>query len=152
MLNELSLNPQYKIKLLLILFRLSQLRRKNIFFTVIFLPIHLLYWIYSQFLCSIELPIDVRVESPVIIWHGAGMVINPSVVIEKNVVLRNGVVIGNDGINKGVPTIKEGVHVGANAVIVGNVTIGRFAKISPNAFVNFNLPEYGKVIARSIVK
>lgn len=152
MLYELSLNPQYKIKLLLFLFRVSKLRRKNTFFSIVFLPIHIIYWIYSQFLCSVEIPIDVQIESPIIIWHGVGIVINPSVKIEKNVIIRNGVVIGNDGISNNTPKIREGVQIGANSAIIGDIEIGNFAKISPNAFVNFNVPENGKIISRSIIK
>lgn len=146
---ELKSNPQTKVRLVLLLYRLSQLRRQNILYSFIFFPIHILYWIYSQLLLSIELPIDTKCGVPLIIWHGAGIVINPKVRIGRYVVIRSGVVIGNNGKSEEAPTIEDFVEIGANAVLVGNITIGKGAKISPNSFVNYSVPAGARVISVS---
>jgi serine O-acetyltransferase len=44
------------------------------------------------------------------------------------------------GEKKGAPTLEDRVWVGANAIIVGRVRIGREALIAPGAYVNFDVP------------
>ena len=51
---------------------------------------------------------------------------------------------------KGNPTIKNHVWIGANAVIVGNVTIGEYSLIAPNSYVNFDVPAHSIVIGNQI--
>ena len=69
-------------------------------------------------------------------------------VLGKNVNIATGVTIGqeNRGERKGVPTIKDNVWIGTNAVIVGNVTIGEDVLIAPLTFVNFDVPDHSIVI------
>lgn len=150
--HELRLNPQHKIKVLLVLWRLSKLRQEGPIYYVFLFPIHLIYWFYSQIMLSIELPIGVSAKFPLIIWHGAGIVINPGVVIGKNVVLRNGVVIGNNGQEPGCPVVEDNVEFGANSVIVGEIKIGSKSKISPCSFINSSLPNGSKAIVQVIFK
>lgn len=90
--------------------------------------------------------------SPLIIWHGSGIVVNPLTEIGRNVTLRNGVVIGNDGRNEGAPVIEEGAMFGANAVAIGPILIGKNAKIGPCAFVNFDVKEEEVVISTTLKK
>ncbi|MDH5914606.1 hypothetical protein L8R80_17610 [Vibrio splendidus] len=151
-IKESKKNPQLKVKLLLILFRWSQLRKKNKLLSVIFVPIHLIYYIYSNFFLGIELPVGVKVDMPLTIWHGTGIVVNPRARIKANVTLRNGVVIGNDGLSDECPVIDSECSIGANAVIVGGVSIGKYTKIGPCSFVNFDVDSYKKVINCTITK
>lgn len=146
LIREVRCNPQLKIKLLLLLFRLSQLRKNNRFMSILIFPIHVVYFLYSQFFVNIEIPITCKLGQPSKIWHGAGIVINPNAVIGSNCILRNGVTIGNDGATDHCPIIGNGVEIGANVVIVGNISIGDGAKIGPCAFVNFDVGENQKVI------
>jgi serine O-acetyltransferase len=59
-----------------------------------------------------------------------------------NVNIAQGVTIGatSRGAKMGAPTLEDKVWVGANAVIVGKVTIGCEALIAPGAYVNFDVP------------
>lgn len=148
---EFKKNHQLKMKLLLFLWRVSKLRCKGGIYHLL-LPVHIIYWFYSQIMCAVELPAGVKVQGPLIIWHGAGLVINPSVNIGKDVVLRSGVVIGNDGKSDKCPSIGDSVDIGANAVVVGDITVGDGASIGPNTFVNFDVPSGAKVIATSVLK
>ena len=150
--SELKLNSQYKIKFLLILWRLAQCRKQSKTHSVLFLPVHILYWFYSQFLLGIEMPLEVNCVGPLIIWHGNGLVLNPAVELGARVVLRNGVTIGNDGNHKGCPVISDGVEIGANSVLIGDIKIGENAKIGPNSFVNYDVAEGEKIISATVKK
>ncbi len=70
--------------------------------------------------------------------HWGAVVINPKTIIGKNCNIAQGVTIGqqNRGKKQGVPTIGDEVWIGANAVIVGGITIGNNVLIAPNAYVN----------------
>lgn len=80
--------------------------------------------------------------------HFGGVVIHPNTVIGKNVNIAQGVTIGqtNRGPKAGVPVIGERVWIGANAVVVGAVSIGDDCLIGPGAYVNFDLPPRAVVI------
>lgn len=152
MAKEININSQVKIKILLFLFRVAQLRARGKILSFVLLPAHAFYYLYSNFLLGIELPVGVNAEMPLTIWHGTGIVVNPKTKIRANVTLRNGVVIGNDGVLEDCPTLDEGSNIGANAVIVGGVYIGKHVKIGPCSFVNFDVDSYKKVINCTIVK
>jgi serine O-acetyltransferase len=76
------------------------------------------------------------------IGHFGGVVISPDAVLGANTNIAQGVTIGatSRGEKKGAPTLEDRVWVGANAIIVGRVTIGREALIAPGAYVNFDVP------------
>ena len=79
--------------------------------------------------------------------HFGGVVISPFAVLGANVNVAQGVTIGatSRGVRRGAPTIEDRVWVGANAILVGRITVGREALIAPGAYVNFDVP------ARSVV-
>lgn len=54
-------------------------------------------------------------------------------------------VLTNRGI-AGVPKIGDGVFVGINATVVGNIEIGDDVLIAPNSYVNVNVPSHSIVI------
>ena len=59
-----------------------------------------------------------------------------------------GVTIGreNRGKREGCPKIGDLVYIGINSTIVGNITIGNNVLISPNTFVNVDVPDNSIVI------
>jgi serine O-acetyltransferase len=81
------------------------------------------------------------------IGHFGGVVISPYAVLGANVNIAQGVTIGatSRGSRIGAPTLEDRVWVGANAVLVGKITIGREALIAPGAYVNFDVPS-GSVV------
>jgi serine O-acetyltransferase len=92
------------------------------------------------------------------IGHFGGVVISPYAVLGSNINIAQGVTIGaaSRGPRTGAPTLEDRVWVGANAIIVGKVTIGREALIAPGAYVNFDVPPEsvvlgnpGKVVSNS---
>ena len=151
-ISEVRRNKQYKVKVLVALWRLAQLRQRSLVFSLLFFPVHLLYWVYSQLLLGVELPVAVECQGPLIIWHGNGIVVNPAVKLGSCVVLRNGVTIGNDGYSSGCPVIGDNVEIGANSVLIGAISIARRAKIGPTSFVNFDVAEGEKIISGTLKK
>ena len=82
------------------------------------------------------------------IGHFGGVVISPYAVLGANVNIAQGVTVGSTstGPLKGAPIIEDRVWIGANAVIVGKVTLGREALIGPGAYVFFDVPSGGVVL------
>lgn len=80
--------------------------------------------------------------------HFGGVVISPFAVIGANVNVAKGATIGatSRGARKGAPTLEDQVWVGANATIVGKITVGRAALIAPGAYVNFDVPSMAVVL------
>lgn len=80
--------------------------------------------------------------------HFGGVVVSPYAVLGSNVNIAQGVTIGaaSRGPKTGAPTLEDRVWVGANAIIVGKITIGHDALIAPGAYVNFDVPEMSIVL------
>lgn len=82
------------------------------------------------------------------IGHFGGVVISPYAVLGANINIAQGVTIGatSRGKHVGAPTLEDRVWVGAHAIIVGKITIGREALIAPGAYVNFDVPPEAVVL------
>jgi serine O-acetyltransferase len=82
------------------------------------------------------------------IGHFGGVVISPYAILGANINIAHGVTIGatSRGKHKGAPTLEDRVWVGAHAIIVGKITIGRDALIAPGAYVNFDVPPNSVVL------
>lgn len=89
-----------------------------------------------------EANIDNSVEFP---HHALGVVIAPNVIIEKNVVIQHYVTLGMNRQGKS-PVIREGAYVGAGAIVLGNVEIGRNATIGAGTIVTKTVPANGVYI------
>jgi serine O-acetyltransferase len=78
-----------------------------------------------------------RIGSGVFIDHGTGIVIGETAVIGDDVSLLQGVTLGGTGKERGDrhPKLGRGVLVGANATVLGNITIGDYAKIASGSVV-----------------
>jgi len=91
-----------------------------------------------------------RIGRRVVIDHGMGVVIGETAVIGDDVHLYSGVVIGATSrfAGKRHPTIEDGVVIGANAVLLGPIRIGRKAKIGAGTVVRCDVAP-GEVIRAS---
>ena len=84
--------------------------------------------------------------------HGlVGIFISKNAVIGKNVTIFQNVTIGSNQIENskgfGSPTIKDDVLIGANAVIVGGITIGRGSRIGAGCSVSVSIPADSTVVS-----
>src|SRR5207247_10493242 len=73
-----------------------------------------------------------RIGRGVFIDHGTGIVIGETAVIGDDVSMLQGVTLGGTGAERGDrhPKIGRGVLLGAGAKILGNITIGDYAKVA----------------------
>jgi serine O-acetyltransferase len=93
-------------------------------------------------LYGIELPYTARIGSRLRIEHQGVIVVHSQAVIGDDCRLHQGVTLGaheRDG-KLGVPTLGNGVYVGANATIIGNTVVGNGATIGAGSVVIRDVP------------
>lgn len=85
-----------------------------------------------------------RIGTGVMIDHGTGVVIGETAVVENNVSILHEVTLGGTGKETGDrhPKVREGVLIGAGAKILGNVEIGRGAKVAACSVVLESVPAH----------
>jgi serine O-acetyltransferase len=78
-----------------------------------------------------------RIGRGVFVDHGTGIVIGETAVIGDDVSMLQGVTLGGTGAERGDrhPKIGNGVLLGAGAKVLGNITIGDYAKIASGSVV-----------------
>jgi len=78
-----------------------------------------------------------RIGKGVFIDHGTGIVVGETAVIGDDVSMLQGVTLGGTGAERGDrhPKIGKGVLLGAGAKVLGNITIGDYARIASGAVV-----------------
>lgn len=95
-----------------------------------------------RFLTQIEIHPGAQIGRRVFIDHGFGVVIGETAVISDDVTIYQGVTLGGTGKGKGKrhPTIGNCVVIGAEAIILGNITIGENSRIGAGAVVTKSVP------------
>jgi serine O-acetyltransferase len=97
---------------------------------------------------GIELYSTAHIGRRVTIAHQGGIVIHELAQIGDDVIIRQGCTVGAVSDERfAAPVLEDGVELGAGAVIVGNVRIGRDARIGPNAVVLRDVPAGAIVLA-----
>lgn len=90
---------------------------------------------------SIEIHPGAQIGRRFFIDHGAGVVIGETAIIGHDVTLFHQVTLGSTGWWRSAagerrhPMLEDGVIVGANATVLGNITIGRGAVVGAQALV-----------------
>ena len=84
-----------------------------------------------------------NIAGGVMIDHATGVVIGETSKIDKNVSIYQGVTLGGKGFEIGDrhPKIKSGVSIFASSTILGNIVIGKNAKIAAGSLVLKNVDE-----------
>ena len=98
---------------------------------------------FSQWLTNIEIHPAAKIGRRVFIDHGIGVVIGETTIIGDDVTIYQGVTLGGVSLEQGKrhPTIKNGAVIGAGAKVLGNITIGEYAKIGANSVVVKEVPD-----------
>jgi len=103
----------------------------------------------SRFLTGIEINPGARIGRRLFIDHGMGVVIGETAIVGDDVTLYHDVTLGgiSPSINSAAqvnvkrhPTLEDGVIVGAGAQILGDIVVGRNARVGANAVVVNDVP------------
>ncbi len=91
----------------------------------------------ARFLTNVDIHPGAAIGERFFIDHGAGVVIGETAIVGDDVTLYHGVTLGGSSWSPGKrhPTVEDGVLIGAGAKILGNVTVGRNARIGANSVV-----------------
>ncbi|MBS1937061.1 MAG: serine acetyltransferase [Bacteroidetes bacterium] len=135
-------NP--KGRLVMAFFRLVHMLRASMATFILFLPLFLLYRLLVEWVLCIELPWKTRIGPGFRIDHGQALVVNDGTVFGAGCTVRNSTTIGNkrlkDGTYSRAPIFGDRVDIGANAVVIGPVTIGNDVSIGAAAVVVKDVP------------
>ena len=128
-----------------------------------FMAFHRLYKIagflsqHAAKVTGISISPEVKIGKRVFIDHGIGVVIGATAMIEDDVTILHGVTLGARRAVEGRrhPYVKKGAFIGANAQLLGTITIGAFSKVGAGAIVLNNVADKTTVVgnpARTVNK
>lgn len=108
--------------------------------------------VYVDF--DVKIGNNVKIQNGALIYHGAsledGVFVGPQVCLTNDryprAINSDGSLKGNDDWVVGPIVVKYGASLGAGAIILPNVTIGRFALVGAGAVVSRNVPDHGLVV------
>ena len=108
---------------------------------------------FSRWLTGIEIHPGARIGRGVFIDHGMGTVIGETCIIGNNVLIYHGVTLGATGKERGNgrrhPRVCDNVIIGANAKILGAITLHKDCKIGAGALVVRCVPEGATAIGHA---
>lgn len=113
------------------------------------------HYFIARYLCErakrktgIEIHPGAVIGKNLFIDHGCGVVIGETTIIGNDVVLYHGVTLGgvSNTHKKRHPTIGNGVVIGCGAKVLGDITVGEGAKIGANSVVVKNVTPYATVV------
>jgi serine O-acetyltransferase len=104
---------------------------------------------FGRMFTGIEIHPGAKIGRRLFIDHGMGVVIGETTEIGDDVTLYQGVTLGGTKLHRGKrhPTLEDGVIVSAGAKVLGGFTVGKGARIGPNAIVRAAVPPGGRVVA-----
>jgi serine O-acetyltransferase len=102
----------------------------------------------NRFLTGVEIHPGATIGRRFFIDHGMGVVIGETTEIGDDVLMYKGVVLGGTTSEpiKRHPTVRDGVVLGTDAVVLGNITLGEGAKIGSGSVVIRDVPAFATVV------
>ena len=102
----------------------------------------------SRFLTGVEIHPGALLGRRLFIDHGMGVVIGETAVVASDVTLYQGVTLGGTGKGHGKrhPTVCDGVFIGNNANVLGNITIGENSRVGAGSVVLSDVPPNSTVV------
>ncbi|HVT96918.1 MAG TPA: serine O-acetyltransferase, partial [Acidobacteriaceae bacterium] len=102
----------------------------------------------ARILTGIEIHPGATIGRRLFIDHGSGVVIGETAIVGDDVTLYQGVTLGGTGHDRGKrhPTLRDGVFVGSNAQILGNICIGENSRVGAGSVVLRDVPPNSTVV------
>lgn len=102
----------------------------------------------TRFWTGVEIHPGAQIGRRVFIDHGMGVVIGETAIVGDDVTLYQAVTLGGTGKQEGKrhPTLRNGVFVGNNANILGNITIGENSRVGAGSVVVRDVPPDSTVV------
>lgn len=116
------------------------IKRRPGFFNSLLLKMYSLLFRTVETCTEISLPVEAQIGPGLRIYHFGNIFIHPNAIIGRNCTLRQGVSIGNIGVQGPVPIIEDDVEFGAYAQVLGQVRVGRGARIGALTLVLDDVP------------
>jgi len=103
---------------------------------------------FSRFMTGIEIHPGATIGRRFFIDHGMGVVIGETAEIGDDVLMYKGVVLGGTSSEpvKRHPTVRDGVVLGTDAVVLGDIVVGEGAKIGSGSVVVRDVPDFATVV------
>ena len=125
----------------IICYRIAHFFTYNKILYIIGSPIWLLYRFTFRWILGIDIPEKVSLGKGCQVCHGIGLIVHPRTVLGNNVKLHQNTTIGAAVSGGRPPRIGNDVVVGANSVVLGEISIGDGAVIAAGSVVVNDVPE-----------
>ena len=128
---------------------LSRHRVANFFYRIHLKLIARMISQVGKFFTGIEIHPAAKIASGVFIDHGSGVVIGETAIVEKGVIIYQGVTLGGTGKDRGHrrhPIVKEGAIISCGAKVLGGITVGEYAKVGAGSVVLKDVPPHATVV------
>jgi serine O-acetyltransferase len=101
----------------------------------------------TRFLTGVEIHPAAALGRRVFVDHGMGTIIGETAEVGDDVQMFHGVTLGGDDPEpvKRHPTVEDGVTLGANSTLIGDITVGENATVGAGAVVTEDVPAGGTV-------
>lgn len=144
--NSWSLRPCCMVLAYRIAHFCSVWRKKNVMNNLWAAPVLLAYRFITECLFGYEIQAAATIGRRFVIHHGYAVVINKFVVAGDDFTIRHGVTIGNRGQSLACPVIGNGVELGANVIIIGDITLGNNVTVGAGSIVLDSVPDNALVV------
>jgi len=103
---------------------------------------------FSRFMTGVEIHPGAKIGRRFFIDHGMGVVIGETAEIGDDVLMYKGVVLGGTSSEpvKRHPTVRDGVVLGTDAVVLGDIVIGEGAKVGSGSVIVRDVPKFATVV------
>lgn len=115
--------------------------------------INIIFWYIAnkiiEILTGISIDYRAKIGKSFMISHFGNIFVSGEAELGDNCNLSQGVTIGRSG--TGVPKIGDNCYIGAGAIIIGGVTIGKNSRIGALALVNKSFPDSSLIVGNPAV-
>jgi len=103
---------------------------------------------FARFLTGVDIHPGATIGRRLFIDHATGVVIGETAIVGNDVTLYQGVTLGGTGKGHGKrhPTLCDGVFVGNNANVLGNITVGENSRVGAGSVVLSDVPPNSTVV------